>query len=223
VIVINDPHSRVGVGLYSLGDAARLLNAPRAKVSRWASPRERLLPRYFDPAERIITFAELMELHFIRMFREEGVSLQAIRKASQTAAQLFGSVYPFSVKRFDTDGRTIFATLIDRQRSGSQLLEDLQKGQYVFRSIVRPFFHKLEYKGFDVARFWPRGKRGRIVLDPARKFGKPIDAQAGVPTSVIYEAVRAGGGQTPAVVARWLGISVSAVNAAVAFERSLPA
>jgi DNA-binding transcriptional MerR regulator/uncharacterized protein (DUF433 family) len=207
-----------------MADAARLLNTPLSKVSRWANPRERLLHRYFDPSERILSFAELMELHFIRMFRDEGVSLQAIRKASQAAAKQFESDYPFSVKRFDTDGKTIFATLISKQTKG-HLLENLEKGQYVFGSIVRPFFHKLEYKDFDstVTRFWPRGKRGRVVLDPNRKFGRPIDAESGVATSAIFDAINAGGGQKPAIVARWLGVPVSAVNAAVAFEQSLAA
>jgi len=165
-----------------------------------------------------------MELHFIKMFRDEGVSLQAIRKASQKATALFGTKYPFSFKRFDTDGRTIFATLIT-ENPGGVLVEDLQKGQYVFGTVMRPFFRKLEYKGTDnsVAQFWPRGKKGRIVLDPHRKFGKPIDSDTGIPTRVIVEALAAGKGQKPKAVAEWLGIPIAAVNAAVEFEKSYAA
>lgn len=224
MIVTKETRSHIGVGLYSVADAARLLNAPKSNVYRWASADEQLLPRYFDPSEHILTFTELMELHFIKMFRDEGVALQTIRKASHAAAERFETDYPFSAQRFDTDGKTIFATLIDEQQD-REMIEELQRGQYVFGSVMRPFFRKLEYRATNnaVSQFWPRGKRGHIVLDPLRKFGKPIAAESGIPTQAIFDAVTAGRGQPPSIVARWLGISVSAVNAAVAFERSLPA
>jgi hypothetical protein len=216
--------TRIGVGLYSIADAARILNAPSTSVHRWVSADESLFPRYFDPSENVLTFAELMELHFIKMFRDEGVSLQTIHKASSAAAQRFETDYPFSAQRFDTDGKTIFATLIDEQHD-REVVEDLQRGQYVFGAVMRPFFRKLQYDAPNsaVSQFWPRGKRGQVVLDPLRKFGKPIDAQSGIPTQAILDAVNAGRGQKPAVVARWLGISVAAVQATVAFERSLAA
>jgi uncharacterized protein (DUF433 family) len=215
--------SHLGVGMYSIADAARLIGEPKSNVYRWARPSVGLVPRYFDPAERTITFVELMELQFVKMFRDEGVSLQAIRKVSRVAAKTFKSDYPFSVKRFDTDGKTIFATLIDDRNK--ELLEDLQRGQLVFGSIMRPFFHKLDYAAVDdtVTRFWPRGKSGRVVLDPRRKFGKPIDAESGISTQVIVDALKAGSGQKPAIVARWLGIPLAAVKAAEAFEKSLAA
>ncbi len=223
VSITHTSPSHLGVGLYSIADAARLLKAPTNKVLRWASVREGLVPRYFDPEERLISFAELMELHFIKMFRDEGVSLQAIRKASHKATAVFGSKYPFGFKRFDTDGRTIFATLITE--SNGVLVEDLQRGQYVFGSVMKPFFRKLEYKGTDsaVAQFWPRGKKGLVVLDPHRKFGKPIDAETGIPTRVIFDALHAGKGQKPKTVSEWLGVSIAAVNAALDFEKSLAA
>jgi uncharacterized protein (DUF433 family) len=165
-----------------------------------------------------------MELHFIKLFRDEGVSLPTIRRASRAAANLFKTDYPFSVKRFDTDGRTIFATLKKKTRSPA-VVEDLAKGQFVFETIMRHFFRKLEYSGATegVTRFWPLMKKGRVVIDPSRKFGKPIDAKSGVPTSAIVDALSAGGGQSPAVVARWLGIPLAAVKAAATFERSLSA
>jgi DNA-binding transcriptional MerR regulator/uncharacterized protein (DUF433 family) len=215
-------HSHVGVGLYSLADAARLAGTHPETVRRWVSETAGIVPRQLPRAEKLLTFQELMEIHFIQMFRAEGVSFQTIRRASEAAASQFGAQYPFTVKRFDTDGRTVFATLI-KDNPKDVLVEDLQRGQYVFQSIVRPFFRKLEYRGADetVSRFWPRAKQGRVVLDPLRKFGKPIDAETGISTSAIFEAVMAGGGQNPAVVARWLNIPSAAVKAAVDFERSL--
>ncbi len=213
------PH--VGVGLYSMAEAARLLRIRPSTLREWVSQASPLVPRRLPADERALTFVELMELHFIKMFRSEGVPMQTIRKASAAAAAKFSSNYPFSVKRFDTDGRTIFATMI-REEEDLIVVEDLRRGQYVFDEIVKPFFRKLEFSGTqEVARFWPREKKGRVVLDPERKFGKPIDAESGIPTKALYEAVCAGGGQAPRDVAKWFGVPIQAVQAAVAFEESL--
>ena len=54
-----------------------------------------------------ITFLELMELHFVQMFKEAGVSLPTIRRAAKTASQQFGCPHPFTVHRFDTDGQQV--------------------------------------------------------------------------------------------------------------------
>jgi hypothetical protein len=216
------PPTHLGVGLYGPREASRIIGVPPAKVQRWLRD-GRLLHRYFDTDEQTITFVELMELHFISMFRQAGVSLQTIRQVAKGAAERFETDYPFSAKRFDTDGRTIFATLIKSNHDG-QLVEDLKSGQYIFDQVMRPFFRKLEYHGDEeVARFWPLEKRGRVVLDPERHFGKPIDSATGVPTHTLYAATIAGGGQDYTEVARWFDVPVSAVEAAVAYEKSLAA
>jgi uncharacterized protein (DUF433 family)/DNA-binding transcriptional MerR regulator len=214
---------RLGIGLYSLADAARIVGAPQSLIRRWSRESEGLIPRTITRTDGLITFAELMELHFIKIFRDEGVSLPTIRRASERAAERFHTACPFSVKRFDTDGKSIFATL-QKESSDKELLEDVAHGQFVFEKIVRPFFRKLEYgRNFDLVRFWPLSKTGRVVLDPMRKFGQPIDAETGVPVKTIVDALAAGGGQSPAVVARWLGIPLAAVKKAAEYERSLSA
>jgi uncharacterized protein (DUF433 family) len=186
-------------------------------------PLHGVVSRRFDPQEKTITFAELIELHFIKMFRDEGVSLQTIRKASLAASKKYKTEYPFCVKRFDTDGRDIFATLVSKETK-AEIIEDLKCGQLVFEKIIRPFFHKLEYEStVEPARYWPMEKSGRVVLDPARKFGKPIESETGIQTRAIYEALSAGCGQDEATVAKWLGIPVAAVRAAAAYERGLAA
>ena len=179
---------------------------------QWAHPpRDRSLPG-------ALTFRELMEIQFIKLFRAEGLSLQAVRQVARKAAERDKTDYPLSAKQFDTDGKAIFATLIGTSEKAC-LVEDLRRGQFVFDPIIRPFFRKLEYRGGrEVARYWPLEKSGRIVLDPARKFGQPIDAATGVSTRAIFEATQAGGGQDWKTVADWLEIPISAVEAAVTFE-----
>ena len=212
--------NRLGIGLYSIPEAARLLRASPQRVRHWIDPQEELIHRVFSPSEMLITFLELMELHFVQMFRVAGVSLQTIRRAAKTAARQFQCSHPFTLHRFDTDGRDIFATLILGEKSKS-LIEDLKHGQFVFETIVRPFFKKLEYRQDDAIRFWPMNRTGRVVLDPERHFGKPIDASTGVPTKALYLAVKAG--DDPKTVATWFNVPKAAVAVAVKFEESLSA
>lgn len=211
--------AHLGVGLYSIADAARITGVTMSSILRWIDTEHGVIHRTLDPSEHTLTFRELMEIQFVKMFRTEGLPLQTIRKLSENAAKKFKTDYPFSSRRFDTDGKTIFATLIKKHGKG-KVVEDLRHGQLVFDPIIRPFFRKLDYRSAkEVSRYWPLEKSGRVVLDPQRKFGQPIDATSGVSTRAIYEATKAGGGQDWKTVAEWFEIPAYAVEAAVAFEK----
>ncbi len=226
------PDAYLGIGLYSFPEAARIIGVRPPTLRRWAKEyrytsrnttylHQLVIPRHFGPNDATITFLELIELLFVKMFRAEGVSMQAIHKASQRAAQIFGTPYPFAVQRFDTDGKYLFATL--GEESGNQeIVEDLTRGQLAFDTVVRDLFRKLDYRGnSDALRFWPLAHDGRVVLDPERSFGKPIDAETGVPTEALFDAVMAGDGQSHAEVAAWFDVPIAAVEAAVTYERML--
>ena len=68
-------------------------------------------------------------------------------------------------------------------------------------------------------KYWPMFKKGRVVLDPSRNFGEPIDFETGVPTSILNDAVALG--QDMRKVASWYGVPLTAVQKAVEFEKSL--
>ena len=203
---MGDQTTYLGVGLYSYADAARIIGIAPAKLRRWVRDYEYfthgfrrhhqpVIPRYLDQEERVLTFLELIELLFVALFRREGVSLQAIRLAAERAARLFATNYPFAVRRFSTDGKRIFATLKDEAGS-PELMAELGRGQLVFPTVIQPYLRKIEYHGDDTAlKFWPMERKGRVVLDPERAFGEPIDAETGVPTIVLYKAVQAEGGE----------------------------
>jgi uncharacterized protein (DUF433 family) len=224
----------VGVGFYSYPEAARIICVQPAKLRRWVSQYRRQAPgaeylskpvisRYFQEGQRVLTFLELVELLFVKLFREEGLSMPVIRKAAEEAARQFDTPYPFAVRRFDTDGGRIFAAL-QQESQDERVAVELGKGQLVFDTVARPFFRKLEYRnGGDALRYWPMDRDGRVVLAPERSFGKPIDAETGVPTRALYDALLASGGQSPQVVAEWFDVPLEAVKAAAAFERSLMA
>ena len=104
--------SKLNKGLYEFPRASRILGVSSRKLRRWVSPNAGIFQSRYRDVDAV-SFLDLMELLFVKMFRDEDVSLHTIRKAAEKASTKFRTDYPFAVKKFDTDGKTIFATLID--------------------------------------------------------------------------------------------------------------
>lgn len=227
--------SLLGKGLYSLPEAAWLMGIPTAKLRRWADGytfQHRGEDRFSKPVFQrdlvngknrpTLTFADLIELKLVSMFREKGVSMLTIRAAAQAAVKRFDTNHPFAIRRFDTDGKRIFATLENTKVKGisqERLVEEIALSQTVMEDIAQPFFLKLEYENDEVSLFRPLGKGSRVVLDPHRAFGKPIDEKSGVPTFVLYQMFQ--GGESAERIAWWYEVDIEAVSAAVAYENAL--
>src|SRR5258708_2414654 len=112
--------SEFGVGLYSISGVARLAQMKPSSVRRWAlgySYRTRSGDkRHAEPIfghtfadEIALSFLDLVEILFVKAFRDYGVSMKTIRAAAATGVELFGTDHPFAVKRLETDGRSVFA------------------------------------------------------------------------------------------------------------------
>lgn len=225
----------IGIGLYSIPEAARLLCAPSRKVRRWVkgytygAEQDR---RFSAPVVRhqrdtlheadILTFAELIELQFVAIFRNRRISMEIIRGAANYLAKRWNTDYPFTLKRISTDGVEIFGTMEALQGQGRypvMFIEALHNQQLAFPDLIEPYLEKIEYDGQIARQFWPLGKDGRVVLDPARSFGKPIDDETGMRTHILYQA--AGSGESYESLARWYRVPVQAIEQAVAYEESL--
>lgn len=224
-----------GVGLYTFHEASRLTKIPVRDLRRWLdgySYRDKAhdgpisVPPLWDAGladEDIdgISFHDLLEVRFVRAFRQHGVSLQTIRLASRKARKLFEMPYPFTSRKFQTDGRTIFASAM--KETGETELLDLVKGQYAFQKIIEPSLYRgIEFNQNDIAmRWYPSPRSKAVVLDPKIAFGKPIVTHGAIRTSILHEAFVAE--EDKNFVARLYEVPVAAVEAAVAFEDSLAA
>ncbi len=168
-----------------------------------------------------ISFHDLLEVRFVKAFLKHGVSLQTIRVASEQARAMFNHPYPFTCKRFQTDGKTIFATALET--TGETQLLDLVKRQFAFTKIIEPSLYRgIEFGNNELASHWypvPRSKA--VVLDPAIAFGKPIVTQGSIRTSILYDAFKAE--ENKQYVAKLYEVPVGAVEAAIRFEERLAA
>jgi uncharacterized protein (DUF433 family) len=226
----HSPIDYLNIGAYTIPEAATLLKAKQANVRRWLSgyttgtessrrslpPLWRIqLPRYDDHVE--IGFKDLIELKFVLAFMKQGIKVQTIRRCLEEATKILGDDHPFSTRRFKTDGRSIFLASIDG--TGKKTLLNLSNKQFVFERIVQQTFKDLDIAGGTVASWRPFLGKQSIVVDPKRSFGQPIVKQAGIPTSVIRDAMAVE--RNAKSVARFYEVSIQEVRDAVSFEQSL--
>lgn len=222
----------IGIGLYTVPEAARLTGISSHSIRRWLvgyqythqnlthdipSVCESDAPSVDDIVG--LSFLDMMEIRFIHAFRKNGISLQRIREAAQRACDLFSQDHPFTRKRFSTDGRQIFAEIA--QQSAEPKLLDLVKSQYAFHRVLKPsLYASLEFTTGDDVRLWyPMWPKRQVVVDPERSFGRPVVEQVGVPTETLAQAVKVEGSVER--VAHWFDVPITAVNSAVEFERAL--
>ena len=227
-----DNHSLLfGKGAYSFADAARYLGASTREVRRWISRQEGSnepgssglwVSQLHGTDVEGIGFKDLIELRFVRIFRSEGVSLSVIRRTIEVARKQFSVPYPFTSKRFRTDGRQIFLEVIEE--CGGASLVDLSRRQNVIERVVGPSLRvgvELDPCG-EAARWYPLRQSRSIVLDPSRSFGRPILADSGVPTAAISDALAAEKNDEKRV-ARLFEVPLAAVKRAMEFESQLSA
>lgn len=225
--------SLLGVGLYSVHEAARITRIPAAHIRRWLwGYRYRVAGQLHEKSAlwkpqlspigdaKGLTFRDLIEVQFVERFRKEGVSLHAIRKTIDLATHLIDETYPLSSVRFKTDGKGILAHVL-KSADEPGIVFDLATGQHLFEFVLADLYDAIEYSNLDeLLRWWPLGKDRRVVVDPKKSFGRPIVLE-GVSTAILSRAadekISAG------AVARWFEISEQSVVDAVDFENSLKA
>lgn len=222
----------VGIGLYTVPEAARLTRVPSQSIRRWiggytyrrAGNVRESPPVWSSQIPRTegtvcLGFLDLLEIRFVNAFRRHGVSWSVIRLAAKRACDVFRQDHPFSRQRFKTDGRSIFAEIIEAEAETKLL--DLVRSQYAFHKVVSPtLYASLDFSSHDEAiRWYPMWPKRQIVVDPQRAFGRPIVAREGVPAAALAKAVEVDGSTEN--IAKWYDVSKQSVEAAVAFEREL--
>lgn len=218
--------SLLGIGLYTPVEASRLLKISSAKIARWLRGHEIKGKRYEPlwtpqislPSDGLfLGFRDLMELRAVSALLNEGVSAISIRKAIVEARNYVEDERPLSTLQFRTDGRGIFLEIASD--TGDEKLLDLLNRQYAFKKLLEMSLRNTDFDGTVPARWWPAARQKKILVDPERSFGQPIDVETGVPTAALSAAAKAEGSVEKAAKL-WI-VPVSAVRRAVAFERDL--
>lgn len=167
------------------------------------------------------SFLDLIDLLFVRHFLLNGFSLQKIRKALVEAESIVGG-HHFAQRIFFTDGREIYMRV--KEHRTENLIQLLSGGQWVISEVILEIAHQVDFDertGF-AEKWFPAGRKGRIVVDPKVSFGAPTIAGRGIRTSNVYDLFVGESGD-PRAVSQWLDIQTEDVDAAVEFEQAMAA
>lgn len=225
-------------GFYTIPEAARLIEVGNSRrihgwlrgyQNRKTSP---LIIRDYDPIKhhQELSFLDLLEIRFIEHFREQGVRVQTLRRALDTAREIWQTDKPFATSRIrftaKKGGKDIVAEEVLKptaETTRDPKLLSLCTRQYEIYVAIR----ELLVKGvsFDpdteLAVSWkPRpDKFPEIVINPRVAYGRPF-VPSKVPTVTLYEAWKAEGRQFEPV-ADWYEVSLAEAKMAVEFEQEL--
>lgn len=223
----------IGSGIYTVPEAARLTKVSTWRIRRWlrgysfrtrneavhsSAPVVKSQIAAIDDA-LALSFLDLVEVKLVDRLLERGVTWKSLREAAKQGAALLGFSHPFSTGRFWTDGKTVLLELAETENDSALL--DVIRNQFTFKKVLAPFLAQLDFEQDAAVRWWPLGKQGQVVIDPARSFGQPIVVREGVPTSVLAKAVRVE--HSSEIVAKWFEVSKRSLRDAVRFEHRLAA
>jgi len=210
--------------LYTIGEAARLLDVAPWKLRRWLdgfsiggktyAPVIRLEPTGSDA----VTWAEFVEAGFLREYRAKNVSLQHLRSITELIRKETGVPYPLAQFKPLTASRELvfgldFADL--RDPATPLAVRRGQTWQLLWGRAVDLFISKVDFDADGFAeRIRPLGKESPVALDPLLVFGIP--QVRGIRTETIAEAYLSG--ETHDQIAESYDIPVDYVHAALRWE-----
>lgn len=219
-------------GAYAPAEAGRIAQLAPRRVRRWLAGYDfkpqrgdlrhsgPLFPREHAADEVALTFMDLIEVLYVRAFLRFGVSMHRVKLVHREAREEFGTGHPFAVKRFETDGTSIFMRFM---QAGSVRVEDRYKRQMVEHVVFDPLMKRIDYlsdlRDAAAVRYWPLGRETPVVVDPRYAFGEAVVAKSFVPTRVLFEAHRANA--TTQRITGWYKVDADEVRAAVEYEKSL--
>lgn len=190
--------------VYLISEAAHFLRLPPATVRSWTlgrvyPTRAGAVPFHpvitiADPASRLLSFRNLVELHVLSSIRRgHEVKLPEVRKAIEYLQRRFKSRHPLLERQMLTDGKDLFI------KQYGQLVNVSRDGQMEMKHIMAVYLRRIEWdhSGLPV-RLFPFSRdryehSPRIVsIDPKIRFGKPCILGTRIPTAIIAERHQAG-------------------------------
>ena len=216
-------------GIYTLPDAARILQLPLPKLRRWVGAADgssgadvgRKAPPYgVTPTDirgsgrdKHIDFLTLIELFTIYQLRKMSVGFREIRAAHSELQGKFETHHPFALKGLLSDGQKIVKEL---DHEAYLILND--QGQRGFRAVLEDFFTQIDFAQASrlAERYYPLGKDASVVVDPRVSFGRPVVRDTAIATETLFSLYK--GGETEEFIANEFEIEESEVCDAVRFE-----
>lgn len=199
---------RFEIPLYTVSEAARIVDVPRQTLSTWAKGYVRQptgrrtvtgdsVITYLEPERRgapVIPFVGLAEAMVLAAVRHSGVPMQRVRPALAALEEEIGVEHALASKLLYTDGAELLFDYGERHsdsdegRSALRLVV-VRSGQCVFTEVLADYLRRIDYAEDGYARLIhvPVYEHAEVVADPTRAFGAPIFERGGVRVSDVLE------------------------------------
>lgn len=188
---------------YTATEAARILGLPPATLKAWSFGQASGGGRRFQPvikpadkAARLLSFANLCELHVLSAIRRNHkIPLPKVRASLEYVQKRLGSDRPLLDRDFKTNGIDLFV------QHASKLLNVSQQGQQALRGEFELALARIERdKQGTPIRLFPFSRSSSadteqprtVVIDPRLSFGRPVLVRVAVPTEIISDRFQAG-------------------------------
>ena len=183
---------KIGLGIYTVGDIAQILQLPYAKVYTWINKYwdEKLGNLYNEnyswkeDGNQSVSFHTFVEFYVMMRFSEAGVLPKNVIKAHSELSEIYKTAFPFALKEvldgMRSNGKHIYL------QSKEDIIE-LNGTKQFNLEVIKMFFVNLDFDKDNLAsRFWPMGKTKSILIDPSRRFGHPVIDGKNIEPEIIY-------------------------------------
>jgi uncharacterized protein (DUF433 family) len=168
---------KIGSGIYTASDAAKILNIPYGKANYWFNHYVKTkLPeqvgfQYQFTINKItaVNFLSLIEMYVFYCLREKRITTSKIIDAHSNMSKLLATPYPFAKQDLFTDGKHLLFELGDIHITADSKL------QIEIWECLHSYFEKISFSSNRLAtKFFPLGTNKTIVVNPENQFGQPI-------------------------------------------------
>lgn len=193
----NQAKPKLGQGIYSIPDVAKLLNLPYKKVSHWLNTlwngklgyQFQFKYSWNIDLTKAVNFYTLIEFFTFYQLSEAGVASKKLLELHTKLSSQFNTPYPFAnqkiLKKIKTDGKNIFI-------EDSEGIYSYDKLQFYF-DFIKDFFKNIDFDSSEMAvRLWPLGKSRSVVCDPSHQFGHPVIVGTNIPVETLWQLYNAG-------------------------------
>ncbi|MDZ4846854.1 MAG: DUF433 domain-containing protein [Chitinophagales bacterium] len=212
--------AKIGEGIYSAADAARIFRIPYSKAQYWFKyyAKNKLFDsigyRYHFEIRDIVAvnFLSLIEMYVFYSLKDENISIHEIVRIHQTMAEHLNTPYPFANQDISVLGKNVFfgASYTNAKNLQSSLAE-----------FIVPLAKKIEFGDQRMAKkFYPLGISKSIVVNPENQFGQPIIEGTNILAETIYDYYLAG--ESIGFIAKLYKLDSRKVEDAIAFCAPLP-
>ena len=185
---------RLYLPAYSISDAARYSRVAPQTVTNWTHRRLSSGAAALSGrrAREHLSYLELVEVAVVAVFRQLGVSLEAISRTRHYMQTTFSAEYPFAAYRFKTDGMRLMLqwTEYEEEPLLNEVIVADVGGQLGWGKMMAARLAEFDYE-HDIALVWHlAGRDSPVKIDPRLSFGAPT--VNGVPTWVLKGRWNAG-------------------------------